>query len=203
MESFLLFIAEHPSYAHWLLFSALILGGLNIPVSEDLIVIIGGVLASTVFPESVAKLFVIVFLGAYLADCMLYVLGRVLGAHLLRNAWFRRMVKPERLQKIEAYYAKYGVITLFLGRFIPFGVRNCLFMTAGMVRLSFLKFLIVDGLACLASTSLLFWLSYAFGRNYKKLAGYLEVIDLLIFASFLVALFALIWYKKSRKAAAK
>jgi membrane-associated protein len=193
------FIIEHPACAHWVLFSALMLAGLNFPISEDLVMIIGGVLASTVIPANTAKLFLAVFAGAYVSDWMVYWLGRGLGPRLWNIGWFRRVVKQERLIKIECYYARYGVITLLVGRFIPFGVRNCLFMAAGMARMPFTKFLIADGIACLSSNSTLFWLSYAFGRNWEAVANYVEAVDLVIFGAFVVAVFSLIWYKKLKK----
>lgn len=199
MDWLQVFISEHPSYAHWILFSALMLAGFNIPVSEDLVMIIAGVLASTVIPASTIKLFCAVFLGAYISDWVAYWLGRGLGPRLWDIGWFKKMVPRERLTKIELYYERYGVITLLIGRFIPFGVRNCLFMSAGMAKMSFAKFLVTDGVACLASNSVLFWLAYAFGRNWEVLAGYLEVADFLIFGGFVVAIFALIWYKKLKK----
>lgn len=200
MEWFLEFITNNLAYAHWVLFGALILAGLNIPISEDLILVVSGVVASSVAPAVGLKLFIFVFLGAYISDAMAYWIGRRFGPKLWTFSWFRKTVKREKFQRIENLYARYGITTLLIGRFIPFGVRNCLFMTAGMVKMRFLKFLIVDGIACFASNSLVFWLAYMFGRNYSTLMGYLEVLDFLIFGAFIVAVIGFIWYKRAKKA---
>ncbi len=196
MESILLFIQDHAFHAHWFVFGLLMLAGLNIPVSEDLLIIVSGVLASTFVPENTWKLFLAVFLGAYLSDWMVYWIGRLWGAHLWRLRWFSQLFKPKRLEQIEQYYKRYGVLTLFVGRFIPFGVRNCLFATAGMGRMRFWKFLIADGIACLISNTTLFTISYFFGKNCSYFVRYVNVT---IFAIFLIALIAFIWYKKYKR----
>ena len=169
MDWFLPFVTENAPYAHWYIFAALMLAGLNFPISEDLMLIVGGMLASTVIPENTWKLFMGAFLGAYLSDWIAYWLGRSLGVRLWRLRWFRGVLKPSRLTRVETYYSRYGVITLLVGRFIPFGVRNCLFMSAGMARMNFGKFILADGLACLLSNSVVFWIAYSLGRHYAQL----------------------------------
>jgi len=195
MELILPFIQDHAPHAHWFIFGLLMLAGLNIPISEDILVIISGVLASTFIPENTWKLFVAVFLGAYLSDWVVYWLGRLWGPHLWRIRWFARLFKPKRLEQIKQYYEKYGVLTLLVGRFIPFGFRNCLFATAGMGKMRFTKFLIADGIACLLLNAALFSIAYFCGKNCSYLVRYLNIT---IFATFVIALIALFWYKKSK-----
>jgi membrane protein DedA with SNARE-associated domain len=176
------------------------LAGLNFPISEDLLLIISGVLASTIVPENTYKLFLGVFLGAYLSDWVAYWIGRSLGTQLWRFRWFARGVKRERFEKVERYYERYGAITLLVGRFIPFGVRNCLFMTAGMAKMGFLKFILADGVACLASNSALFWLAYLGGKNYHQLVSAVEMVNYILFGLFIVAIIGFVWYKLRKRA---
>ena len=74
------------------------------------------------------------------------------------------MVPPERIEKIKNYYEQYGVVTLIVGRFIPFGVRNGLFLTAGLGKMEFKKFALSDLLACTISTVTFFTLYYHYGN---------------------------------------
>ena len=196
METIIQFLFEHAAYAHWIVFGALMLAGLNVPVSEDLMIIMSALLASTVVPENTAKLFLAVFLGCYLSDWVCYWIGRTLGRRLWSFRWFAKTFDPKRLDQIQTYYEKHGIWTLILGRFIPFGVRNGLFMTAGMGRMPFLKFILSDGLACLISNTTLFTLTYTLGRNYTLLFGWLKTFNLVLFALFLVTIIAVIWYKR-------
>lgn len=194
IESLLILVQENAQYAHWFVFGLLMLAGFNLPISEDILIIFSGVLASTVVPENTWKLFLGVFAGAYLSDWVVYWIGRLWGVKLWEIRWFSRIFRPKRLEQIERYYARYGVLTLFVGRFIPFGVRNCLFVTAGIGKMSFVKFLIADGLACLCSNAALFTLAYFCGKNSSSLMRFINVG---IFCFFLIALIVFVWYKKS------
>lgn len=195
MECLSVFIQDHAQYAHWFVFGLLMLAGLNFPISEDLLIIISGVLASTCVPENTWKLFLGIFLGAYLSDWVVYWIARLWGAQLWRMRWFARLFHSQRIKQIERYYEKYGVLTLLFGRFIPFGVRNCLFATAGIGKMRFWKFLLSDGIACLTSNAFLFSLAYFCGKNCVCLVKYLNVV---IFSLFLVALIVFIWYKRNK-----
>jgi membrane-associated protein len=195
MDNLFPFIQDHAQYAHWVVFGLLMLAGLNFPISEDLLIIVSGILASTVVPENVWKLFAGAFLGAYLSDWIVYWMGRKWGVQLWRVRWFARIFHPERLKQIEWYYQHYGVFTLIVGRFIPFGIRNCLFATAGMGKMRFGKFLLADGVACLLSNTFLFSLAFFFGKNSAYLVKYVNVV---IFSLFLIALIGFIWYKRTK-----
>jgi len=197
MDSVIQFIFDHAHQAHWIVFSALMLAGINIPISEDLMIIISAVLAATVVPENTYLLFLGVFLGCYLSDWVCYWVGRTLGPKLWNIGWFARSVDRSKLDQIQKYYAKYGFWTLIIGRFIPFGIRNLLFLSAGAGRMPFGKFILSDGIACLISNTTLFTLAYCAGKNYEKLFGFLKTFNILLFSLFVVSIITLIWYKRS------
>jgi membrane protein DedA with SNARE-associated domain len=202
MEALLEFIISHAAYAHWIVFGALMLAGLNIPISEDLMIIVSALLASTIVPENAGKLFAAVFFGCYISDWVCYWIGRSLGRRLWDVKWFSKTVDRKRLEQIQSYYEKYGFWTLLVGRFIPFGVRNCLFLTAGMGKMSFPKFLISDGIACICSNTILFSIVYSLGKNYEILLPKLKFFNIALFAAFVVLIICLIWYKRNKKASA-
>jgi membrane protein DedA with SNARE-associated domain len=195
------FIFEHAAYAHWIVFGALILAGFNIPVSEDLMIIFSAVLSATVVPENTTKLFLGVFLGCYLSDWICYWMGRKLGPKLWNFSWVAKSVDRKRVDQIQKYYEKYGFWTLLVGRFIPFGVRNALFLTAGLGKMHFGRFILSDGIACLTSNTALFFLAYSVGKNYEALLTTLKTFNILLFSAFVVAIIGLIWYKRKKKPA--
>jgi membrane-associated protein len=199
MDSVIELVTAHAYYAHWIVFGVFLLGGLNIPISEDLLIIISGMLAATVVPENVWKLFVAVFLGAYLSDWMCYWLGRKLGPKLLDLSWFAKRIKKEKIDQIQAYYKNYGFLTLLIGRFIPFGVRNMLFLTAGIGRMPFKRFILSDGVACLTSNTTLFTLSFYAGKNVDSIMHFVKTFNLVIFSTFCLFLMMFFWYKGRSK----
>lgn len=194
------FLFEHAPFAHYYFFGLLMLAGINVPISEDLLMILGGVISATMVPQNTMKIFIALFLGAYISDWVAYGIGRVIGPKVFRSKWFGKLAKKDRPARIGAFYKKYGAIVLLIGRFIPFGVRNALFITAGMGKMPFLRFLIFDGIACILSNSTLFFLAYQFGKNYQIILEKLKAFNLILFAIFLIAVIGTIWYKKAKKA---
>lgn len=196
MDLVVQFLFDHAHSAHWIVFAALMLAGINVPISEDVIIIFSGVLAATVVPENTAVLFLSVFLGCYLSDWVSYWIGRKLGPKLWNIKWFAKTINPRKIESIHNYYSKYGFWTLVVGRFIPFGVRNCLFLTAGIGKMPFSKFILSDGIACVISNTTLFTLAYYAGKNYDTLFQFLKTFNIFLFALFLVSIIGVIWYKR-------
>ena len=136
MESIFNFICLHIHDAYWILFLLLLLAGMNIPISEDLILLTGGALASTCLETSaqVWHLYFWIFLGCWVSAWEAYWLGRLLGPKLYEIKWFSRFITAKRISALHHYYERFGILTFIVGRFVPGGVRNALFMTSGLGR---------------------------------------------------------------------
>jgi membrane-associated protein len=158
------FIQQNVAYAPVVIFFLLFLAGFNLPISEDAMLFVAGVLASQ-HPEQTIPLFLGVFLGAYVSDIIVYWLGRILGERVYDLPLVGRFINHDRIDKVKLFYIRYGIITLMVGRFIPFGVRNALFMTAGLARMNHLVFLVVDFFTVLISCSIYFTLYYRYGEE--------------------------------------
>lgn len=172
MESILSFICEHANYAHWIIFSLLLLSGLNLPISEDIMLIGGGAIASTCIPDHALRLYLWIFFGCYLSAWEAYWLGRLLGPRLYRIPLFKSIITRDRLRLLRYYYAKFGVFTFIVGRFCPGGIRNALFLSSGLTKMPFYLFILRDGAACLLSSFVLFNIGYRFGENLDHILYY-------------------------------
>ena len=158
-----------------------------------------GFLASAVIPDHTWHLFLAVFAGCYFSDWIAYWLGRLVGAKLYHVAWLHFALHEGRLKKISHFFSKHGLWTLVVGRFIPFGVRNGIFMTAGIGKMHFGKFALIDLSGCLFFSSLLFSCAYYCGRNFETMAHWMHRGNQIIFFSFVgiaIATFAGVWIKK-------
>ncbi len=202
MNTIFEFVIQHAHLAHWFIFGAIILAGMNIPISADLMVISAAVLAATVVPENLVLLFLSVFLGCYFSAWVAYWIGRKFGPKLMHWRFFKKLLNEEKVEKMRAFYAKHGLLTLIVGRFIPFGVRNAMFMSAGMSKMPFSKFIIRDALACLIWASSAFTFFYFVGQNHIVLYQYVKTFNILIFAAFAVTVITYIWYKQRKKSQA-
>jgi membrane protein DedA with SNARE-associated domain len=106
----------------------------------------------------------------------------------------QKMVPAERITTIERYYQRYGIITFIFGRFIPFGVRNALLMTAGLGKMNFAKFALTDWVACIISNSVLFSLTFYLGE--EIIASKMGHAKVIIFALAAVVVGLIIWRVK-------
>lgn len=199
MQNIIEFIAQHSNYAPWMAFGMIILAGFNIPFSIDVIMIVSAVLAATTIPEHTYTLYFSILIGAYFSAWIAYGVGRTLGRKLLRLRWFSKILHEQRLTRVGAFYDKHGFLTLLLGRFVPFGVRNCIFMTAGMSHSHFGKFAMRDVVACSVWTTVCFAAFYNLGLNYQILIERVKTINIIIFLAFSVTVIVLVWYKKRKK----
>ena len=199
MHTLLDFIYSHAPQAHWIVFSAMILAGFNVPISEELMIITSAIIASRIMPEHTVHLFLGVFCGALLADWILYATGRFFGEKIVSLNFFKKLISKERLDKITNFFTKYGLYTLIIGRFIPFGVRNCIFLTAGMSKMNLKRFLLGDSVACVLSNSTLFALVYIIGQNYQNILEKVKIGHILIFLLFIVTFFLIFCYYRKKK----
>ncbi len=190
-------------YTHFVAFGLLILAGLNMPVSEDIVYIVSASIAATIVPEHTVKIFIGCFLGAYFSDIMVYGIGRYGARRLLSIPFFQKWIGLARVRKVETYFKKYGMKTLFFGRFVPFGMRNILFMSAGMARMKFFYFLVVDALALTVTSSILFYLGFKLGENFRMIFPYLDRFKFVFIAvgAGIVIVFVVRYWKKKHAAA--
>lgn len=174
-------------YAHYIIFGLLILAGLNFPISEDILVVTGGVIASTYIPDHWLRLYLWIYFGTWISAWLVYWTGRYFGQKLYRYQLFKRHVSKERVEKLHDYYEKFGVLTFIIGRFIPGGVRNALFLSCGLGKMHFLKFILRDSVASFTSSIVLFSIGFYFAKNYQLIANHLRSYNVFVFVFLLLA----------------
>lgn len=195
MESLLVWLCELGPHAPLIIFALLVITGFSLPISEDLLLLASGALASTILPEYTLELFCAAFFGSFISDCIAYGLGRMVGDKIYQ------MKAANKMHRLAAFYKKYGVLTLFVGRCIPFGIRNGIFMTAGAAKMRFYTFLLTDAISCFGFSALLFYLSYSCGKNYDALAASVHQTSVLVGLGVLACLLvAGAWYFIKRRA---
>lgn len=199
MESLLEYVCANADSAHWILFAIIMIAGLNVPISEDLVLITGGALASTCLEGAWMNMYLWLFFAAWWSAWEAYWVGRLLGPKLYDIRWFSRFLTPQKIEKLHHYYEKFGIYTFIIGRFIPGGVRNALFMSAGLGKMPFLTFILRDIPGCFLSTAFLFWVGYAFGEHYDAMVGTIHAIDKIAIVAIVVVILGAIFYFRFRK----
>jgi membrane-associated protein len=172
IEQIFSYICKHADQAHWLIFCLLLLTGLNIPISEDILIIGAGAIASSCIPDHAWRLYTWSFLGSYLSAWIAYWIGRLFGRHLYTIPMLSSVITPQRLAFLRSYYSRFGVFTFIVGRFFPGGIRNALFFSSGMTKMAFHLFILRDGFACLISSAVFFQLGYRFAQHLNLILFY-------------------------------
>jgi membrane protein DedA with SNARE-associated domain len=126
-----------------------------------------------------------------------------LGYWIARSGWnklkdfslFKRLLPKEHLEKMEKYYNRFGIWTIFFVRFIPFGARNVVYYTAGISKLSYVKFLLSDIVAAFLWAGIFFSIFYNLAETFETLVAKQKWINVSIFCCFSVTVIGLICYK--------
>ncbi len=149
--------------------AALCLGSLGAPIPEEIPVVTAGLLAR----QEVVRWWLalpLCVVGVLSGDIALYWVGRHWGEHVLELRLVRRVLDPARREKLTAAYRKNGLIIVFAARHVM-GLRAAAFLTAGVARIPFWKFLAVDGAAIGYGVPLNFTLALFADRVHELLAN--------------------------------
>ncbi|HZL33759.1 MAG TPA: DedA family protein [Tepidisphaeraceae bacterium] len=180
---FILAIGLSERLGHWIhhaivvggypaLFGLLFACGLGLMLPEDVPLITAGVLIQHgQFHWAIAA--ICAWFGIIGGDCVLYSLGRKFGHDVSKIPVIGRHVNPDRMARVEHWFAHWGVWVVVIGRMFA-GVRGAMVVVAGATRFPFWKFLIADGLAAVVSGGIFIMLGYTFASNMHRLR---EMVD--------------------------
>lgn len=153
-------------YGYFGVFLVLVLGGLGLPVPEELPIIVAAILVrkgAMLWAPALASC----LLGVLVGDFVVFILGYLYGERVLGFPLTRKFLTKEREAQIKGYFHRHGVKILILGRFAP-GFRTAAYLTAGILKLPMLRLLFIDLCAASFSTLLMFGLGYAFASKVEE-----------------------------------
>ncbi len=149
------------------LFILLFLGGMGLPVPEELTLITCGFLLFQGIIEP-APAFIVVYSGLLVADVLVYWFGKANGEKITRHRWFQKFISPRRLSRLEANFKRRGVLYILLGRHI-LGFRVQLFLAAGVMNMPLPKFIAADGLSAVVTMAVMTGIGYLGGGSIEAL----------------------------------
>ncbi len=151
-------------------FLVLFVAGLGVPIPEEVPILAAGVLAH----EGVVRWWLMLptcLIGVLAGDVALYWVGRHWGERVLAWRWVRFVLSRQREETLMAAYRRHGVKIVFTARHVM-GLRAAAFLTAGIARVPFGRFLVADAVAALISVPLAFGLAFLFTDQLQQiLAG--------------------------------
>ncbi len=161
------FIAEHRAWAGPIVGlitfgESIVVVGAFLPATV-LLVVAGGLVAAGVLDATQVVAFAL--LGAILGDAASYALGRRLGDKALAHPWLSR--HQTILAKTRTATQKYGVATLFVGRFGG-PLRAFVPIMAGMMAMPVLRFHIANALSGVVWVAAFLLPGYLAGRGVSQ-----------------------------------
>ncbi len=127
----------------------------------DSILFIAGTVVATA-GDNVHVLVVLLIVAAILGDSLNYAVGHYIGPRVYEkpdSRWF----KQEHLRRTQAFYDKYGGVTIIIGRFVPI-IRTFAPFLAGVAGMTYRRFLSYNIIGAVLWISLLVYAGYLFGN---------------------------------------
>lgn len=107
------------------------------------------------------------FVGVLAGDVALYWVGHHWGERVIAWRPVRWVLSPAREEQLKAAYRSHGVKIVFTARHVM-GLRAAAFLTAGIARVPFWKFLAVDAGAAFVSVPFGFFLAFLFADQVEQ-----------------------------------
>ncbi len=175
------------------IFAMMFLESSFFPFPSEVVMIPAGYLAQ----KGDMNFFIAVFMG--IAGS---VAGAVFNYYLalkFGRAGLLKIIKEEKLKKLEDFFDKHGHISTFSGRLIP-GIRQYISLPAGLAKMNMTLFIIFTALGAGIWVVILTLLGYFIGKNEAVIKSDLHHITLILVLTVLVivALYVVRWRKKSK-----
>lgn len=196
----LLHINELLNYGYLGIIVFLILTGCGLPIPEEAAIIAAGALSANGQLDpwlSLASCIV----GAIAGDSVMYWIGRHFGAAVLhKHPLWLRMVTPEREKWTEEMLRKHGVKVILITRFMV-GLRLPIYLTAGLLKVPYPRFLLTDTICALFVVTLFFGLTYFYGG---PILAWLKDAErgLTVAVVAVVCVAVVVWYRRRARIAA-
>jgi membrane-associated protein len=154
-------------YGHWLyaILFAIIFAETGLVVFPflpgDSILFIAGTVVATA-GLNIHVLVALLSVAAILGDSVNYSIGHFIGPRVYDrpdSRWFRQ----EHLRRTQAFYDRYGAVTIVIGRFIPI-IRTFAPFLAGVAGMSYRRFLTYNVIGGVMWISSLVYAGYLFGN---------------------------------------
>lgn len=161
------------NYGSIVLFLLLIFGILALPIPEETLMVIAGILmqhGDLKIPQTILA----ALLGSVCGITSSYLLGRTAGIFLVHRYGKWVGIKQAQIDKAHAWFEHFGKWSLFFGYFVP-GVRHFTGFFAGMSYLHFKEFALFAYLGALVWVTTFLSIGYFFGNYWFSLFEKIEI----------------------------
>ncbi len=194
LSNFILNLIDN--YGYLGMFLGMILEAVIIIIPSEAILATGGILASRgIFTFWFA--FLTGLLGSVFCAIVIYFMGYFGGKSFISKYGKYFFMKEEDINKSDTWFNKYGMMGALIGRNFPI-IRTLISLPIGIMRLSFIKFVIYTIIGSIPWTFLFVYLGYSLGDNWIFINTYISKlkIPIIILLVFIVGKWLLKMVKK-------
>jgi membrane protein DedA with SNARE-associated domain len=200
VESFLESLAQLPTLlVYAILGFGAALENLIPPIPADTLVLFGGFIAAqgTVNAWVVWLVTWAFNVGSAL---VVYGIGRRHGKRFFQHGLGKHMLNEDQLERMQAFYQKYGPVAMFFARFLP-GLRAVVPPFAGVSHQRFLSAAVPLAAASAIWYGALVWVGATAGRNLDTLMGVLDQVNYVLLGIAVVIFGGIfVWWWRTRRA---
>jgi membrane protein DedA with SNARE-associated domain len=183
-------------HGYWAVGGTLLLENAGIPLPGETILLLASFLAYSEHDLRLPWIIAVATIAATLGDNLGFALGYYGGRALLDRYQSLFRIDNSTVARGENLFSRYGPVTVFFARFVA-GMRIIAGPLAGVLRMSWRRFLLFNFLGALFWVSVISSAGYFFGRHWGRLQRDVKRFDLLVVV--LVALgAAFLWWRGRR-----
>lgn len=204
--------AYEPSYVYTFICCFMFAASFGLPIPEELTLVSAGLVAymahhPDLFPPPYAgahgvdtlTLCVVCFLAVFVSDMVVFLLGKIFGARIIKTRFFQRQVAGSAFDKINSWFQKYGGWACGIFRFTP-GLRFPGHLSCGLLGIPMWKFCAIDGMAAIISVPTQVYIVATYGGDVLKYLKEFKIVLASIFAIALVVwLIRKVYLKNAKK----
>jgi membrane-associated protein len=179
-------------YGYWAVGLTLLAENAGIPVPGETILLLASFLAYSRQELQLPWIIVVATIAATIGDNIGFALGYYGGRRLLERYQNFFKIPHRTLERGEGLFARYGAVTIFFARFV-FGMRIIAGPLAGVLRMSWRKFMVFNFLGTAVWVTVISSAGYLFGRHWERLVKDLKMFDIAIAAVVLLSAAILFW----------
>jgi membrane protein DedA with SNARE-associated domain len=158
------------AYGLWVLFTLVMIESAGIPMPGETALVTAALYAGSTHQIGIASVVLVAAMAAIIGDNIGYLIGRSIGIRLVARYGRYVRLNESRLKVGQYLFLRHGGKIVFFGRFVAF-LRAFAALLAGVNRMSWPHFLIMNALGGICWASLFGGGAYLFGAYMKRVAG--------------------------------
>jgi membrane protein DedA with SNARE-associated domain len=190
-------------YGYGGLFVVMALGNIGAPIGSEVVLPLSGALTATGHLANLWLTIAVTVIGELAGGTVGYAVGRFGGRPLIDNYGKYVHLTHENLNRVHAFFERYGNFAIFICRFIPV-IRGIVSIPAGLAEMNLAHFYLWYALGSLGFCGILVFLGFEAGDHIETLTPMLHKGGLLVAIGAVIVMIGawIVMRKRAQKRAA-